>query len=149
MESRTQGLRSRPRTQTNFEAEDQGHRRKCSPKKKGFKKILAGILKKKVFKFFFRRKRSSKIFFQEISTRGKQKKDLRKFSARFLAFFIKILTVQHIVLSSTRGPGNFRGLEASTPRPGLENVSSRPRTSSRTPPLVAKLYYTYPHYVLW
>ena len=45
------------------------------------------------------------------------KKGVRKFSARFLAFSNKISTVQKIVLSSSRGQGNFRGLEASRPRP--------------------------------
>ena len=52
---------------------------------------------------------------------GKQK-GVRKFSARFLAFSNEISTVQKIVLSSSPGQGNFRGLEASRPRP-------RPRTS--------------------
>ena len=68
------------------------------------------------------------------SPMAENKKILRKFSTRFLAFS----TVQKIVLFSSRGQGNFRGLEGSRPRPsqGLENVSSRPRTSSRTPPLV-------------
>ena len=63
---------SRPRPRT----KDQGHRRKCSPKK-----------------------------------------DLRKVSAKFLAFFNKISTVQEIVLSSSRRQSNFRELEASRPRP--------------------------------
>ena len=45
------------------------------------------------------------------------KKGVLKFSARFLAFSNKISTVQKIVLSSSRGQGNFRGLEASRPRP--------------------------------
>ena len=131
MESRTQG--SRPRTQKNprprprialprtepLEAKDQGHRRKCSPReKKGLQK-----------------------FFQAISNREKQKRS-SQFSARFLAFSNKVLTVQKIVLSSSRGQGNFRELEASRPSQdqgldlrgqGLQNVSSR------TPSLVAKL----------
>ena len=47
----------------------------------------------------------------------KTKKGVRKFSARFLAFSNEISTVQKIVLSSSRGQGNFRGLEASRPRP--------------------------------
>ena len=73
----------------------------------------------------------------------KNKKDTSKFSARFLAFSNKISTVQKIVLSSSRGHGNFRGLEASRPSQGLDlrgqgqelqNESSR--TSSRTPPLI-------------
>ena len=44
------------------------------------------------------------------------KKGGRKFSARFLAFSNEISTAQKIVLSSSRGQGNFRGLEASRPR---------------------------------
>ena len=44
------------------------------------------------------------------------KKGVRKFSARFLAFSNKILMIQKIVLSSSRGHGNFRGLEALRPR---------------------------------
>ena len=45
------------------------------------------------------------------------KKGVRKFSARFLAFSCEISTVQKIVLSLGRGQGNFRGFEASRPRP--------------------------------
>ena len=44
----------------------------------------------------------------------------------------KILTIQKIVLSSSQGQGNFRGLEASRQGQGLENVFSR------TPPLVVR-----------
>ena len=44
------------------------------------------------------------------------KKGVCKFSAKFLAFSSKISTVQKIVLSSSRGKGNFRGHEASRPR---------------------------------
>ena len=47
----------------------------------------------------------------------KNKKGVRKFSVRFLAFSYEISTVQKIVLPSGRGQGNFRGLEASRPRP--------------------------------
>ena len=66
---RTQGSRPRPRTQKNSrprpmtypleaKAKDQGHRRKCSPKKKGPQNFFQVISKK----------RFSKIFFQAIST---------------------------------------------------------------------------------
>ena len=48
---------SRPRTDL-LEAKDQGHRRKCSLKKKRSSKFFSGDLKK----------RSSKIFFQAICT---------------------------------------------------------------------------------
>ena len=45
------------------------------------------------------------------------KKGLRKFYAGFLAFSNEISTVQKIVLSSSRGQGDSRGLEASRTRP--------------------------------
>ena len=51
------------------------------------------------------------------ATSEENKKGVRKFSARFLSFSNEISTVQKIVLSSSRGQGNFRGLEASRPRP--------------------------------
>ena len=68
-------------------AKDQGHKRKCSPKKK----------KKSSQKFF--RQSPQKNVFQKI----------------FQALH-KILTIQKIELSSSRGQANFRGLEASRPR---------------------------------
>ena len=64
-------------------AKDQGHKRKCSPKKK---------------------KRSSQKFFK----RSPQKNVFQKI---FQALH-KILTIQEIVLSSSREQANFRGLEA-------------------------------------
>ena len=71
-----------PRTDT-LEAKDrnargQGHKRKCSPKKK---------------------KRSSQKFFKRSPRKN-----------------VKILTIQKIVLSSSREQVNFRGFEASRPR---------------------------------
>ena len=152
VESRTQGSRPRPTTQKYFEAKDrpsrgqgQGHKRKCSPKKNVFKFFFPAISKKDLQQFFFRRKWSSKNFFQAMR---KPKKGLRKFSARFLALSNKISTVQKIVLSSNRAQGNFGGLEASRPRPRtskfvledvfeakdvLENSSSAIYTSQENP----------------
>ena len=113
MESRTQGSRPRPRTQKKSKAKDslsedrhsrgQGHKRKCSPNKK----------KNRSSQKFFRRspkkkKRSSQKFFK----RSPQKNVFRK---NFQALH-KILTIQKIVLSSSRGQANFRGLQASRPR---------------------------------
>ena len=70
----------RPRTgMLEAKAKDQGHSRKCSPKKK--------------------RSSPQKNVFQKI----------------FHALH-KILTIQKIVLSSSQGQANFRGLEASRPR---------------------------------
>ena len=81
---------SRPRTgMLEAKTKDQGHKRKCSPKKKKKKvitKIFQAISAKKVFQ---------KIF-QALQ---------------------KILTIQKIVLSSSRGQATFRGLKASRPRP--------------------------------
>ena len=126
VESRTQG--SRPRTQKNSEAkakdslsEDRHSRgqgqecsrprprtkdtkRKCSPKKK----------KKRSPQKFFRRskkkkKRSSQKFFR--------RSPLKNVFQKIFQALHKILTFQKIVLSSSRGQANFRGLEASRPRP--------------------------------
>ena len=71
-----------------------------------------------------RKKSYSKKFSGDLQTM-KTKKVFAKFSARFLLFSNKILTVKKVVLSSSRGKGNFGGLETSIPR-----------TSSRTPPLL-------------
>ena len=48
---------------------------------------------------------------------AENKKDICKFSARFLAYSNKISTIQKIVLSSSRGQGSFRGPKALRPRP--------------------------------
>ena len=98
---------SRPRTgMLEAKAKDQGHKRKCSPKKKGLHKNFLDDLPKK--------KRSSQKFFK----RSPQK---------IFQALHKIFTIQKIVLSSSRGQANFRGLEASRPRPRPSRP--RPRTS--------------------
>ena len=76
---------SRPRTGM-LEAKDQGHKRKCSPKKK----------------------RSSQNFFKHSPQKNVFEKIFQALP--------KILTIQKIVLSSSRGQANFRGLEVSRPR---------------------------------
>ena len=98
---------SRPRTGM-LEAKDQGHKLKCSPKKKVFAKIFQAISKKK-------RKVFTKIF-QAIPTKKRFPKNFSSAPQNF--------NNSKKVLSSSRGQANFRGLEV-----------SRPRTSSRTPPL--------------
>ena len=76
-------------------------------KKKCHQKFVLGDLKKKVFKIFFQTKKLfKKIFLGDLQLR-KTKKGLRIFSAKFQAFSNKISTVQKIVLSSSRGQGNF------------------------------------------
>ena len=80
----------------------------------------ASVLQKKCLQKFFsgdlKKKRSSKKLSRR-SPKEEDKKSLRKFSARFLALSNKILSVQKIVLSSSRGRSNFLGVEASRPRP--------------------------------
>ena len=119
-------------------AKDQGRKRKCSPKKK----------KRSSQKFFKRspqkkKKRSSQKFFK----RSPQKNVFQK---NFQALH-KILTIQKKLLSSSLGHpifedlrprGQGQGLDLRGQGQGLQNVSSRtssrPRTSSRTPPLIIK-----------
>ena len=80
---------SRPRTgMLEAKAKDQGHKEQVLSKKK---------------------KRSSQKFFRRSPLKN-------VFQKTFQALH-KILTFQIIVLSSSRGQANFRGLEASRPRP--------------------------------
>ena len=123
MESRTQGLRPWPRTQNKSEAKDslskdrhsRGQRQECSrPRPRTQAQVLSKKKKKKksLHKNFQviskKKKRSSQKFFK----RSPQKNVFQKL---FQALH-KILTIQTIVLSSSRGQANFRGLEASRPR---------------------------------
>ena len=111
---------SRPRTGM-FEAKDKGHKRKCFPKKKrSSQKFFRRSPKNKT-----KKKRSSQKFFR----RSPQKNVFQKI---FQALH-KILTIQRIVLSSSRGQANFRGLEASRPR------TSRFVLEDSTSPLYIKL----------
>ena len=145
MESRTQGSGPRPRTQKKSEAKDslsedrhsRGQGQECSrPRtkdtsasalqiKKGLHKNFSGDLqKKKVFTKIFqaiskKKKRSSQKFFK----RSPQKNVFQKI---FQALH-KILTIKKIVLSSSRGQADFRGLEASRPRPKTWPSRPRPR----------------------
>ena len=95
--SRGQGQEcSRPRPRTKDTSASALQKKK---KKKVFTKIFQAISKKKVF---------TKIF-QAISTKTRFPKNFSSAP--------KILTIQKLVLSSSRGQANFRGLEASRPRP--------------------------------
>ena len=114
MESRTQGSRPRPRTPKKSEAKakdslfedrhSRGQGQECSRPR-----TQAQVLSKKKKKKKKKKKRSSQKFFK----RSPQKNVFQK---NFQALH-KILTIQKIVLSSSRGQANFRGLEASRPRP--------------------------------
>ena len=106
-----------PRTDTleakdrNARGQGQGPRTQSASalqkKKKGLHKNFSGDLQKKKEKK--KKKRSSQKFFK----RSPQKNACQK----IFQPLHKILTFQKIVLSSSRGQANFRGLEASRPRP--------------------------------
>ena len=123
-DTRLQG--SRPRTQKKSEAKakdslsedrhSRGQRQECSrprPRTKDTKRKCSPKKKKRSSQIFFRRSpKKKKVFtkiFQAISTKT-------RFPKIFQALH-KILTIQKLVLSSSRGQANFRGLEASRPRP--------------------------------
>ena len=102
-------------------AKDQGHKAQVlskKKKKKVFTKIFQAISKKK------KKKKKKKVFtkiFQAISTKKPFPKNFSTAPQNF--------NFQKIVLSSSRGQANFRGLEASRPRPRTWPSRPRPRTS--------------------
>ena len=85
--------------------------------------------KKKVFKNFF----SGDLYLRKAN------KDLCKVSAKFLAFFNKISTVQKECCPRAEDRAIFENLRLRGQGQGLQNLSSRPRTSLRTPPLIVIL----------
>ena len=97
---------SRPRTgMLEAKAKDQGHKAQVLSKKK-------------------KKKRSSQKFFKRSPRKNAFQKIFQPLH--------KFLTFQKIVLSSSRGQANFRGLEASRPRPRPRTWPSRPRPRPRT-----------------
>ena len=125
VESRTQGSRPRPRTQKKSEAKakakdslsedrhSRGQGQECSrPRPRTKDTSASAIQKKKVF---------TKIF-QAISTK-------KCFPKNFSSAPQNFNNSKYIMLSSSRGQANFRGLEASRPRPKTWPSRPRPRTS--------------------
>ena len=126
---------TRPRTgMLEAKAKDQGHKAKCSPKKKkkGLHKNFSGDLQKK--------KGLHKNFSGDLQKKKKKKRSSQKFFKQsplkdvFQNFFQalhKILAFQKIVLSSSRGQANFRGLQASRPRPRTSKCVLEDSTSGK------------------
>ena len=90
-----------------------GQGQECSRPRPRTKDTSASVLQKKkvftkIFQAISKKKRSSQKFF-------KQSPRKHVFQKIFQALH-KILTIQKLVLSSSRGQANFRGLEASRPR---------------------------------
>ena len=102
-----------------------GQGQECSRPRPRTKDTSASALRKK-------KKVFTKIF-QAISTK-------KTFSKKIFQALHKILTIQKIVLSSRRGQANFRGLEASRPRPRTSKCVLEAKdvledsTSGSTPP---------------
>ena len=132
VESRTQGLRPKPRTQKNPRPRPRTALARTDPlEAKNRNARGQGKGRRTQAQMLFKKKRSSQIFF-----RWSPEKNV--FQKIFQALH-NILTIQKIVLFSSRGLANFRGLEDSKPRPRTSLSRPRPRTSnvsSRTPPLV-------------
>ena len=70
---------------------------------------------KGIQKFFSGKKGLQKFFFSDLYWRKPKKKSLQIFRKVF-GIFQRNFNGSKIVLSSSRGQGNFRGLEASRPR---------------------------------
>ena len=115
VESRTQGSRPRPRTQKNSEAKDslsedrhsRGQGQECSRPRTQVQ-VLPLPPKKRSPQKFFRRSPKKKGLHKNFSSDLPKKNVFHKI---FQALYI-ILTIKKIVLSSSRGQANFRGLEA-------------------------------------
>ena len=120
---------SRPRTDP-LEAKDTGA---SVLQKKGFQKIFSSNLKKKVFKIFFQAKKVFKKFFSGDFSLRKTKKGFTNFLRGFWRFPTKFQRFKKYCWSRAEDRAIFEDLRLRGQ--GLQNLSSRPRTSSRTPPL--------------
>ena len=100
VELRAQG--SRPRTQKNIRGQRQPFRGQTLSRAKTQAQV------------FSKKKMSLKIFFQVFSKKQNQK--ISKKQVFLQTTIYKILRILKIPLFSSRGQGNFRGLEASRPR---------------------------------
>ena len=112
--------RPRPRPRTAFprtdtlEAKDRNARGQGQGPRTQSASALQKKKKKKVFTKIFRRSpKKKKRFSQKFFKRSPRKNAFQK----IFQPLHKILTFQKIVLSSSREQANFRGLEASRPRP--------------------------------
>ena len=105
----------RPRPRTAFPRTDTLEAKDRNARGQGPRTQSASALQKK------KKKRSSQKFFK--------RSPLKNVFQKIFQALHKILTFQKIVLSSSRGQANFRGLEASRPRPRTWPSRPRPRTS--------------------
>ena len=90
-------------------AKDQGHKAQVLSKKKKKKSALQKFFRRSPKKKKKKKKGLNKNFSSDLHEKTAFQKIFKPLH--------KILTFQKIVLSSSRGQANFRGLEASRPRP--------------------------------
>ena len=119
VESRTQGSRPRPRTQKKSEAKakdslseerhSRGQGQECSRPRPRTKDTKRKCSPKNFRRSQKKKKRSSQKFFK--------RSPLKNVFQKIFQALHEILTFQKIELSSSRGQANFRGIEASRPRP--------------------------------
>ena len=78
---------SRPRTDPlKAKVKDQGHRRKCSPKKEGFQKIFSSNLKKGLQNYFSGENGLQKLFFRRFPQEENKKTSSQIFLRGFWRF---------------------------------------------------------------
>ena len=113
---------SRPRTgMLEAKAKDQGHKAQVLSKKK----------KKRSLQKFFRRSQKKKKKKKRSSQKFFKRSPLKNVFQKIFQALHKILTFQKIVLSSSLGQANFRGLEASRPRPRTSKCVQKDSTSAK------------------
>ena len=106
-------------------ARGQGHKKNPRPRpfrEQTLSRPRTGMLEAKAKDQGQKKKRSSQKFFKQ----SPQKNVFQK----FFQPLHKILTIQKIVLSLSRGQANFRGLEASKPRPRTSKCVLEDSTSA-------------------
>ena len=158
MESKTQASKRRPRTQKNprprprtalprtdtLKAKDRNARGQGQAQRTQAQ-VLSKKKKKKVFTKIFQavskiNKKDLQNFFQAISRKKRLSKNfsgaLRNFNNSKNSAVLDPRTGQFLVFGDLRPRGQGQGLDLRGQGQGLQNVSSRPRTSSKTPLLL-------------
>ena len=104
-----------------------GQGQECSrPRPRTQAQVLSKKKQNRSSQKFFRRSPKKKRSSQKFFRRSPQKNVFQK----IFQVLHKILTIQKIVLSSSRGQANFRGLEASRPRPRISKSVLEDSTSA-------------------
>ena len=101
-----------------------------SKKKRGPQNFFSGDLKKRSSQFFSGEKGLQTIFFRRSLLEETKKRSLQIF-CKVSGAFQRNFNGPKIVLSSSRGQANFRGLEASRPKPRTSKCVLEDTTSDK------------------